>query len=386
MARPLSWLAGAGFGAGLMYYMDPQRGHGRRAQLRDQARHSAVKANRAATVVARDAFHRLAGRLAEARSRYRKQSVSDSVLEERIRSKLGRHVSHPAAVRVSASEGRVSLSGKILRDEIDRFVSAVQSIHGVQSVENELHPTDHSAMPQSHEQSSQSGRHGNHRNHHWSPRARVVAGTAGAALVASSLLRRQPLSVLLGTVGLGLCTRAATNRQTSLWLGRSGGIEVEKSIIINAPRSQVFKLLSDPTNFPRLTDSIRSVRSLGGSQYEKVLAGPGGREIVLHDTLTRCEPNEVLAWKSNPESTLQYCGSASFEALDDRRTRVHVSMTYHPPGGIVSHAAAWLIGRDPKRHLGDLLSRAKSYLETGRQPHDSADHSPINVPVAAGAH
>lgn len=213
-----------------------------------------------------------------------------------------------------------------------------------------------------------------------------MAGTAGAALVASSLLRRQPLSVLLGTVGLGLCTRAATNRQTSRWLGWSGGIEVERSITINAPCSQVFKLLSDPTNFPRLTDSIRSVRSLGGSQYEKVLAGPGGRELVLNDTVTRCEPNEVLAWKSNPESALQYCGSASFEALDDRRTHVHVSMTYHPPGGIVSHAAAWLIGRDPKRHLGDLLSRAKSYLETGRQPHDSADHSPISVPAAVGAH
>ena len=142
MAKPLSWLAGAGLGAGLMYLCDPERGHRRRAQLRDQARHSMGKANQAAMLAARDAANRMYGNLAEAASSLWRKQVSDEVLEERVRSKLGRYVSQPSSVRVAARRGRVTLSGRILRNELDHFVSAVQSIHGVQSVENELDALD----------------------------------------------------------------------------------------------------------------------------------------------------------------------------------------------------------------------------------------------------
>ncbi len=89
MARPLSWLAGASLGAGLMYYLDPERGHRRRSLLRDQTRHSMGKANQAAMLAARDAANRVYGRIAEAASSLRRKPVSDDVLEERVRSKLG---------------------------------------------------------------------------------------------------------------------------------------------------------------------------------------------------------------------------------------------------------------------------------------------------------
>jgi hypothetical protein len=52
-------------------------------------------------------------------------------------------------------------------------------------------------------------------------------------------------------------------------------------------------------------------------------------------------------------------------------TRLRMSFHYHPPGGALGHAVASAFGIDAKTVLTDLLMRAKYFLETGREPHDS---------------
>jgi hypothetical protein len=61
MDRALTFLTGAGVGAGLMYVLDPQAGRRRRALARDQAVHLAHEARDAANVVARDMRNRAQG-------------------------------------------------------------------------------------------------------------------------------------------------------------------------------------------------------------------------------------------------------------------------------------------------------------------------------------
>ncbi len=283
----------------------------------------------------------------------------------------------------------MTLSGRILRNELDHFVSAVQSIHGVQSVENALDALDNSGGNERQAEAARTGRRGQWRQQRWSPSARLAAGTAGAALMANFLAHRSPLSALLGTCGMGLCARAASNRDGRSWLGltdEAGGIRVQKSITIDAPVEQVFELFSDPLNLPRLSNTVKSVRALGGSRYEKVVAGPAGHELVLTETITRCEPNEHLAWESAPASAVRYHGWAQFASDGHGQTQVNVSLTYHPPGGLISHAAARLFGADPKGRMSDILNRAKTYLETGKRPHDSADQSPISAGQPARTH
>ena len=76
---------------------------------------------------------------------------------------------------------------------------------------------------------------------------------------------------------MGLCARAATNRNGRNLLGltdEGGGIRMQKTITIDAPVEQVFELFSDPQNLPRLSSTVKSVRALGGSRYEKTVAGP----------------------------------------------------------------------------------------------------------------
>src|SRR5439155_11909181 len=95
-------VGGAGFGAALMYLLDPNRGRRRRAYLRDQAIHAGHKIATAADKGARDLRNRAVGAVAAAGSRFRADDASDEVLVERVRSAIGRVVSHPHAIRVSA--------------------------------------------------------------------------------------------------------------------------------------------------------------------------------------------------------------------------------------------------------------------------------------------
>jgi hypothetical protein len=61
MDRAISFLAGVGLGAGLMYVLDPQMGRRRRALARDQFVRLAHEAEDAAGVVARDMRNRAQG-------------------------------------------------------------------------------------------------------------------------------------------------------------------------------------------------------------------------------------------------------------------------------------------------------------------------------------
>jgi len=384
----IAWLTGAGVGAGLMYWLDPDRGARRRGLLRDQAVHAISQARKAADTTWRDAKHRTSGSIA-ALHFTGKNSATDEVLVERVRSKMGRYVSHPASIEVAASGGHVTLSGLILAHEVDELLQAVNSVKGVREVENrlEVHKTPENI----------SGLQGGVRRtgepaelmqENWSPTTRLAAGTAGCALMANCAIKRTPAAIVMGTLGFGLFARALVNIETRrlFGLGRSRrGIDLQKTITIQAPVEKVFALLADPQNYPHFTDMIEQVRDLGDGHYQKTVVGPAGTEIALDEIVTRLRPNEFLAWRSGPNSALKYAGRARFISLGDSATQVQIDMTYNPPGGIVSHSAAWLAGYDPKAVLDDVLMRAKSYLETGQQPHDARDQSPLEVESGLGA-
>jgi uncharacterized membrane protein len=47
-------------------------------------------------------------------------------------------------------------------------------------------------------------------------------------------------------------------------------------------------------------------------------------------------------------------------------TRIEVHMTYRPPGGVLGHALAHILGWDPKSRIDDDIVRMKSLLEDGK--------------------
>jgi uncharacterized membrane protein len=371
----------------MMYYYDPERGRRRRALLRDQFMHACSKTVKAADVARRDAGNRLYGTVAELRSALRRESVSDDVLVSRVRSKIGRFVSHPSSIEVTARDGRVTLRGPILTKEAERLVSAVRGVNGVAEVETDLTMHDERGNVAALQGGSpRTGEPVDVMQAYWAPTTRLAVGAAGTALMANCLARRTPAAIALGTVGFGLAARALTNLPVDrlLGLGQSRrGIDVPAAIVIHAPVDELFSLLSDPANYPRLSDCIAEVRHMGNGRYQKVASLPGVPPLVLEETITIAKPNEMIVCRSEPESAIKYAGTAWFTPLNDWTTRVQVCLTYKPPGGIFSHAAATLFGMSPKQQLDDFLLRAKTFLETGRRPRDAAGQTPLQGPSSA---
>ncbi len=372
-------LAGAGIGIGMMYFLDSARGKRRRALVRDQIVHGAVTSRKAADAAARDARNRILGSLAGLWSLVRRDKPSDDVLVERLRSRIGRCVAHPSSIEVDAADGRVSLGGPVLDWEEDELISAVKSVRGVKEIENRLDVRfDAEHVPGQDGTTSRHGEPFELMQDKWSPAVRFVTGAAGCGLMANCVARRTPGAVLAGTAGFALFMRALTNMELKRVFGFGGsrrGIDLESCVSIRAPQEAVFSLLANPENFPRLSDCITAVRMIDTDRYAKIVEGPLGLTFHLEEIITRAKPYELLSWKSGSNSAIKYAKTARFHATDDGLTQVHLRFTYNPLGGVLTHAAARMVGLDPKTILDDLLMRAKAYLETGRQPRGAAEPS-----------
>jgi uncharacterized membrane protein len=378
MNQAAGWLSGLGSGSILMYFLDPDRGKRRRALVRDQIVHCLNKTGDGVGTTRRDAAHRVQGLAATARRRLRTPDVSDGRLEARVRSKLGRVVSHPHAVSVTASDGHVTLSGPILASEAGPLLRAVRKVSGVTAVIDQL---DVHKQPE-----SVPGLQGGagrrveqpldvlQRN--WAPTTRLMVGAAGCGLVGYGVVRRDWPGVLFSAAGSLIFARALTNMETGRLVGVGAGrraVEFQKTIYIDAPVDVVFAFWRNIEDFPRFMTNVREVRRTNvEGQSHWTISGPGGIPIEFDAVVTQFIPNQVLAWKTVEGATVGHAGIVRFEPAGERGTRLQIRMSYNPPAGVIGHSVAWLAGATAKTKMDEDLVRMKTLVETGRRPHDAA--------------
>ncbi|MDX1631002.1 MAG: BON domain-containing protein [Thermoanaerobaculia bacterium] len=130
---------GASLGAAIMYLLDPDRGNRRRAKVKDRLDRITNETSETVRSRASDLRNRTRGAIHEVRRKVTsEEEPSESTLEARVRSALGRTVSNPSSIVVTAHDQRVTLSGPVLDDEVEDLVDAVRSIPGVRDVRNLL--------------------------------------------------------------------------------------------------------------------------------------------------------------------------------------------------------------------------------------------------------
>jgi uncharacterized membrane protein len=377
MNRQLALLGGIGLGAAVMYMVDPDRGKRRRALVRDKLVRATHKAPEAISATARDISNRVRGLTAEAASAFSSEDVSDEVLVQRIRSKLGRIVSHPSSIQVAANQGLVVLSGPILTHEVNELLSCIRVVPGVNEVESRLEVHKEAGdVPGLQGGERLSGDRLDVMQEHWSPTTRLLAGAAGGALAVYGLSRRDPISLGLGVLGVGLITRGVTNLEMKRLVGLGAGrlaIEIQKTINIAAPLTQVYDFWKNFENFPGVMSNVKEVRDNGNGTSHWVVAGPLGISVEWDAVVTRDVPNELLAWKSVEGANVESAGIVRFGQNEDGTTSVQVTLSYNPPGGAIGHVVATLFGSDPKTEMDADMLRMKSMIETGVQPHDAAE-------------
>jgi uncharacterized membrane protein/osmotically-inducible protein OsmY len=365
--------AAAVAGAGAMYLLDQEHGARRRALLRDRLTSAASRMPGGTRATLRDIRNRATGVAAQARGMISNEPVLDEVLVARVRATLGRRVRHARAIEVHAAEGIVALTGPILQSEHERALATARGVRGVIDIEDELTVHEHAAdVPGLQGDASRPPDDKPElMQENWSPTARVLTVATGTALTGYGLLRRGIVGTALAVVGLGLAARGATNmaigRVTGLAGGRRG-IDVRKTIHVNAPVADVFAVWSRFEDFPRFMSHVESVTRGGEDRSRWVIRAPAG-EIAFEAETTKIVENEVIAWKTLPNEPIAHAGFVRFDA-DAGGTRVDVQLTYNPPAGLVGHTLLTLLGHDPKKAMDDDLLRMKSLIEHGRTTTD----------------
>jgi hypothetical protein len=169
----------------------------------------------AAIRTSRDLENRAAGLAARTLgSLTEKPAPSDDVLAARVSARVGRLVSHPGAIEVSARAGVVTLSGPIFDSEVGRLISGVHAVAGVKDIDNHLEPHaeagDISALQGP---GPLTGEVAPAEWMHWTPTTRLMAGAVGVALMALAVRARTIGGTAATLAGFEILEEAVRARQ-----------------------------------------------------------------------------------------------------------------------------------------------------------------------------
>lgn len=363
-------LTTVGLGAGLMYFLDPQHGTRRRAMVRDKANSFVNDINDSIDRAMEDTRNRTRGVLSEMTARLSDEVAPDWILEERVRSNLGRTARHARAVSVMADDGVIQLHGPVLRQDEEAIVKAAIRTRGVRGVENRLQVVDNPQDIPSLQGEPSSRRRAvpDVMQTNWSPATRLLSSVGGSLLTLYGLTRKGVAKPVLSTAGLVLTARGVTNLDTRSMLGLGLGenaIRVNKAINIFAPIDEVYRFWRNFENFHLFMNHVEEITTRDDVSNWKV-AGPAGSTVEFQSRVIQDIPNQSIAWRTLPDSQVQSAGFVRFDETRDGSTRVTVQMSYVPPAGAVGHAVAQLFGVDPRQAMNEDLIRLKTLLEEGR--------------------
>jgi uncharacterized membrane protein len=269
------------------------------------------------------------------------------------------------------------LAGSVLQAEHRPLLATVRSVRGVAEVEDHLgvweRPDGVSAL-----QGGRSIRPTALREN-WRPATRLLAGAGGAGLMVvglRTLFGARPHGLIGSAVlagGGALILRSWSNAPLTRFAGTTPrhSIDIGKSLRVRAPVEKVFAALARFETFPSFMRNVRRVQTTAEGRSHWEVAGPAGVSVEWDSEMTAHKPNELLAWRTVPSSTVTHAGIIRFAPEGDG-TRLDIRMSYAPPAGALGHLVAKLFGADPKKELDEDLLRLKSFLESGVPPRDAA--------------
>jgi uncharacterized membrane protein len=360
MARFTSFVVGAG----LMYLLDPQRGRARRARVINALVHASKAERRLVRKGLKDARQRLHG-VTERSRRVFSEPAPDEVILGRVRSRLGRAVAHAHghALDIECKDGRVILRGPVLTANADNVLRAVRGIPGVREVVDRLerHVTPGSIQALQAEAKQREPRV-------WPPALQLAAISGGVALAGyGALVKRGVEGGLMAAAGAAMIIRGSVNQPLPQLVSSRAEVMVQKTTVVHAPIHKVFDLWSQFENYPRFMRHVRDIDiEIGGRKTRWIVDGPAGTTLHFEAETIELEPDRVIAWRTLPGQQIEHEGRVRFEEIDSGTTRVTVRMTYRPPGGVLGHAIAHILGWDPKSRIDDDFVRLKSLLEDGK--------------------
>lgn len=213
------------------------------------------------------------------------------------------------------------------------------------------------------------------RNVNISGTERWISSVGGGALAAYGVMRRSLVGVALALAGGYLIYRGVSGHcPTYTVLGvkvigaDDSGIHVQKAVMINKSREELYRFWRDFENLPRFMQHLESVTMSDGRRSHWVVKAPMG-SVEWDAEITEERPNELIAWRSVGHSSVEHMGRVHFkDAPAGRGTEVHVTLAYSPPVGATGAIVAKLFGEEPAQQVEEDLRRFKQVMEAGEIP------------------
>jgi uncharacterized membrane protein len=194
----------------------------------------------------------------------------------------------------------------------------------------------------------------------------------GAGFASRRAHRGRLAAAAAGVLGVSVVDALCAERLTglsrlSVRYEKDGALRVRRRVTVDRPAEALYRFWGDFTNLPRFMDRVESVQVSGDRRTHWRVKGPGGLTVEWDAEVTEERPHELIAWRSLDRLPFQHGGIVRFEpAPGGRGTVVTVEMRYTPPGGVLTAAAAKLIGYAPEQQLQEDLRRFKQLMETGQ--------------------
>jgi uncharacterized membrane protein len=381
------WLGGAAAGALLMYMLDPDRGGARRAQSAAAVRNAGTRTTSANGNVWRgagssmgDAADAVADNAADAADAVKPNGSIVSAI-----SRLGRAAGDLAEDAISKAKSTASRV-----EDSDSYANARSTVskavsHAAESAVDFYDDTRKSAgkLGRRVAQEVRGDSEGA-----WNPTMRNTALVGGGLMALMALMRRSPMTTVLGLAGAALLARGVANQPLRSLVGRGTAglaagkgmmrgmsmdqtIDFEKTVHIDAAPDEVYAQFANYENFPHFMSHVAEVRDLGHRRSHWSVKGPGGSRFEWNSVLTEQSRPNRLAWRSEAGAEIPNSGSIQFERHRGG-TLVTVRMSYSPPAGALGHAFALLLGSDPKSKMDEDLARMRDLIERGAIPREAA--------------
>jgi len=218
------------------------------------------------------------------------------------------------------------------------------------------------------------------RNKRMGTESRLLYGLAGSALLIFGISRRSWFREALALLGADLLSYGATGHHLyealGITRGHAGqsegtriphqlGVQVQRSIHVNAPPRKAYDFVRDLENLPRFMQHVKNVSKTDDKRSHWVVKAPAGTQVEWDAEIINDLPGELIAWRSVNNPDIDSAGSVRFErTIGDGGTVIRVSMQYLPPAGILGATVAKLFGEEPEQQLKDDLGRLKTALES----------------------
>jgi uncharacterized membrane protein len=133
--------------------------------------------------------------------------------------------------------------------------------------------------------------------------------------------------------------------------------KIESSIDVEVPVRVAYNQWTQFEEFPQFMDSVESVTQLDDTHLRWV-AKVGGVRKEWEAEVTEQEPDQRVAWTSTTGA--RNAGAVDFHRLDDRKTRITLTMDVEPDGALEKVGDAVGV---PEREVEGDLKRFKKFIE-----------------------